>query len=334
MTLRFRSNVFISTVAEGYFAIKEFMKSVPPDGPGWTIKASSTGISGTYGSGDVISSATLFGESSWFILRDPSNVREIMYVMYPINGYNTAYIMYSKGAGFTGGSTTARPTATDEVCLFGLESGGVFTYNQLIAGSSSTPSNINLWADDSGEYANGWWIKKNTGDTSGCGFFMDEIVDYPSVDIDHVVFTVQNGNNLGTWDYVSVTGGEGSESDVAGYGCSSWLKLTDNSDYFGKINIVTPASTSNYISYTGGSFGKTFDNKSIIYPAVFLNGLTQSSKNFYKRRPYYKGKGKYLKLNPAGLGLCLGDMLSVNTPRDYIVYRGFIFPWDGGYLIR
>jgi hypothetical protein len=342
MTLRFNSNVFITTVEEGYFAIKEFMKSASPTGPGWTIKSSCTGNSGVYGSGDLITSASLIGRDSWFILQDPSGNREILYVMYPTNGYNTAYIMYSKSDGFTGGDTTSRPTATDEVCVFGQQTLGVFTYAQLIAGSLNIPSYIHLWADDSGEYAHGWWLKKSGSDYMQAGFVMDEIIDYPSNDIDHVVFTGQNGNYTYSWEYRSFSNGEGGNY-VAGTGCTSWLKINksgSDEDYFGKISLIIP-SNNNYDYISGAassslkkSFGKTYSNENISYPLVFCNSLNQDSICFYKRRPYYKGISKYLKWNSAGYGICLGNTISINSPRDYIVNRAVMLPWDGGYLMR
>lgn len=69
------------------------------------------------------------------------------------SGYssNTITLAFACEGGFTGGSTTARPTATDEVVIFNNEVATGYVY------STFTDNALNIWYSSDGEAFRLWW---------------------------------------------------------------------------------------------------------------------------------------------------------------------------------
>lgn len=110
MALIYSVNNFTTGGKNIMFRWKEFMKTAPPNGPGWSVSRSSNGT--TFGAGDNIASEATWGNSGWFVIRDPAGNREIL-VQRSTNDTDY-YISYSIIAHFSGGGATTRPTAVDE----------------------------------------------------------------------------------------------------------------------------------------------------------------------------------------------------------------------------
>lgn len=108
MTLQF--DTMNSTSAQGA-SVLWLLKSMLVGTCGWTVPRSGNGTTG--GAGDNIASeGDLDNTNSWMVLRRPDDGAEWCFARGADN-YRWA-ILYSKGALFTGGSSSARATATDE----------------------------------------------------------------------------------------------------------------------------------------------------------------------------------------------------------------------------
>jgi len=88
---------------------------------GWVVGSSSDGTA-NFGSADYITTvADLTNLNSWMVLHHTASKREWLFGMHNDATYNEWYIGYSANvggvAGFTGGTLTAMPAATDEVAL-------------------------------------------------------------------------------------------------------------------------------------------------------------------------------------------------------------------------
>jgi len=115
---------------------------------GWTVPRSGDGTTG--GDGDNISSvASLTDVNSWMVLRRPDDGAEWCFSMGGTSTTDRWDVLYSKGALFTGGTSSARATATDEQYLC-TDASDLF-----ISGSSVW----NYCADDAAPYG---WVLQNT----------------------------------------------------------------------------------------------------------------------------------------------------------------------------
>ena len=111
MTYRFSvNNAYISTRMgpDPLFDMKTLMVA-----HGWTVARSNNGA--TAGAADnITTSADLESQFSWMVLHHGVSGREWLFGMDADVTFNEWYVGYSAVAGFTGGSTTVMPTATDE----------------------------------------------------------------------------------------------------------------------------------------------------------------------------------------------------------------------------
>jgi hypothetical protein len=205
MTMRYRPNVAISQTGTNQtlqylFEFLDFMRTAPPDGPGWTIPRSSDGTTG--GDGDHIASWSDLGQyvdnvsESWFVLRDPAAGRELLW--WRTNSNDAYWNCYeSPSAGFTGGDEGHEPTATDTV--------GIHWSVQISSVPAGTPSMLHMAADDAAPY--GWYawlhLAGNFATTSG-GYMMIPMDAHQAAgDTDPVVFYANMDDNGFSTTYLS-----------------------------------------------------------------------------------------------------------------------------------
>ena len=96
---------------------------------GWTVTRSNDGT--LFGAADYITTALkLTNRYSWMVLHNTGTGREWLFGRHNNTEYNEWYVGYSANvggaAGFTGGTTTIMPTATDEVAVSGARTVGPF----------------------------------------------------------------------------------------------------------------------------------------------------------------------------------------------------------------
>ena len=140
------------------FEFLDFMRQASPTGPGWTIPLSSDGTTG--GAGDNINAFldldqyTAGVSESWFVLQEPGGGREYLWARG--GALNTQWILtYSPAAGFTGGSITAAPTATDEVTIHALDAPMMSGNNVLHVGADdAAPYGWHVYVNASGDLTN------------------------------------------------------------------------------------------------------------------------------------------------------------------------------------
>ena len=113
------------------FDLKTLMKA-----HGWTVTRSSNGT--LFGAADYITTATdLTSQYSWMVLHNTGTGREWLFGMDADVTYYEWYVGYSANiagaGGFTGGTATAMPTATDEAAVLGPRASApkaLFSYEQ------------------------------------------------------------------------------------------------------------------------------------------------------------------------------------------------------------
>jgi hypothetical protein len=315
MTFRFKKNL-LSTGIDGamIYEFKEFMKSTPPTGPGWTITLSSNGS--TYGAADYITSkSVLTVNNSWFVLQDPAGERELMF-QHTSGGYYYI-IRYSASAGFTGGTATVAPTATDQQIILANSSGtGGTSFLPYVTTNTVVTQ---FGADDSDGYS--FFMAPYTLEHEAVGsiggLYMDLMASgsYSVVnDLDPVVFCVGY--------FTSAIIGSISATYSASR-CVSWFNKGTGSEVF----TVCPGGKYRNlgINVCSGNMSQNFDSKK-----TFLLPIP------YMKLNYFKGIGKNFKWNPfSSFGTSFDSCTSGSRfytktlDNDKLLIGDVVFPWDG-----
>lgn len=168
---------------------------------GWVVSRSGNGTTG--GAGDNIASITdLQHANSWMVLQRPDAGSEFCFSKVGSGDTRNWDILYSKGALFTGGSTTARATATDEASLITAAAG------RWISGGNTTWS---AGADDAAPYGFflfGW----PTSATTVAGFIVYDPIAastfYPDDPDPYVMAVVKDYGSLHTDDVGDAADGD------------------------------------------------------------------------------------------------------------------------------
>ena len=322
MAFRFKKNL-LSTGTDGtiIYEFKEFMKSASPNGPGWTVKLSSNGT--TFGAGDNITSkSVLTTTNTWFVLRDPANKRELMF-QHTGSGY-LYLIRYSASVGFSGGSATVAPTATDQKIILSNSGGtGGSAFLPIITTNTVVTQ---FGADDSDGYSffmGEYYLDHGLSSGSyGC-LFMDDLVagSYSEVnDLDPVVFSILSFN---TGNICNVT-----ESNTTAR-CIAWFNKGTVSEGFG----ICPGRTYGNANYTNNRIpGRSPQN--IANKSTYLLPIP------YMKLNYFKGLGKNFKWNPLSIGGSTYDKISSgcrfydkSSSQDVLLLGDVAFPWDGSNVL-
>lgn len=117
MSYRFTSNNAVSgnSAAQYLKHLYDFMTASSPTGPGWVSVGESNGTVGGMGTtGIILSSSDLTSANAWYVIERPDGGAQFLFFR---SSTGVSYIgqQYSKGALFTGGSSTTLPTATDAI---------------------------------------------------------------------------------------------------------------------------------------------------------------------------------------------------------------------------
>jgi len=324
MTLRFSSNVASTSCVDIIFKFKEFMKTASPLGPGWTVEMSGQGTTGTYsGSGDVLTSTSVFFDKYWFVLKAPTGNREILIQGESSGSFVNLYIMYSKSAGFTGGDVIVRATATDEVCAFGRYDNTVWGLYRGAAFFSTSyfPVYIHMWGDDSNEHSFGLYCRKQGITTStGCNnglFIMDKCLNTNAIDIDNVAFIGFKGGDAVTEANLNKTY---NITDTSGI--RTFLSSRNNQNVFEIICPLGlyPSSGARFCPLGMGTDVVT--SKDYTFPIILSNCGRNEVLN-----PYYKGFFENIMWQ--GANRTKTSTLTINTTNDYLVVDEVVIPWDG-----
>lgn len=311
MTMRFSLNHGYAAT-EGHkqmFDFKAFMVSASPAGPGWTIVRSNNGTTAS-AADNIATAADLSNVNSWFVLADPGGVRQLCFARTGNSSNHYWRFLYSVAAGFTGGTTAARPTATDEKIVFG---DAVTATTGLVSGNIC---NLNFVADDAAPYGFAA-IGFRAGFGLGNGFFMDPMRagSFDALDQDPYVFYVIDANGTdGCLDTSLCSENENLQLS----GCRAYVGDLSTTARFGNICALRYANTFR-----------------TIYPGV--NGPTQNMSGkvpdlplIYARTPAVtgpsglKGISTYFKWN--GAATANGDTVAGQT---WAVMNNLLMQWDG-----
>jgi hypothetical protein len=321
MTFRFKENIVNSIVYENFFfyQIKEFMKSVSPNGPGWTVKLSSNGT--TFGAGDNFTDYTTSG-TIWFVLKAPTGTREIMF--YNTSGGTYSKIKYSYSAGFSGGNASTPPTATDEKIILSNSTDTTgFRWFYNAAGLI-----MQIGADDSGNYPFFivFYDQYYQSTLIEAAFFMDEMdtsIYNDSNDIDPVVFYIGKSGNEECCTYNSLYESSNSYSMNR---CVSWCFKGSTKEMFtttpGLYHQQYTGTSSNFVIPRGSS--KTYDGKIYLFPIIY-SSFSYCLKGVGKNFKYISNRNEY---DYSGVYPLTNDV-----KRDRLVVGDVVFPWSGKFTL-
>jgi hypothetical protein len=320
MTFRFKENTVNSN---GYthfylYEFKEFMKLASPVGPGWTVVSSSNGT--TYGVGDNFTSPSVTG-IIWFVLQSPTGNKQIM-IYANANSYYK--IKYSYSAGFTGGTATVPPTATDEGIILSNKTDTTgnnywFTNNKGII--------MQIGADDSNNYSF-FMVFYNQDYKSGISskgcLYMDELdtsIYNDLSEIDPVVFYVGIYNdNSCLYNSINNSSIVYNESR-----CSSWCFKGSTKESF-----TTTSGLYHKNSVYGGDVIVPRKTPHNLNGDIYLIPIIYSSVSFC-----LKGVGKNFKFisNKAEYDYSGVYCLKQNNNCDSLVVGDIVFPWSGNFIL-
>jgi hypothetical protein len=324
MTLRFNSNIASTGSVDTIFKFKEFMKTASPSGPGWTVKMSGQGTSGTYSSsGDVLTSTGDFLDYYWFVLQDPAGGREILIQGNSTGSFVGLYVMYSKGAGFSGGYANERAVATDEVCVWGYYDNAVFGNYKSASffNLAYFPGYLHMWGDDSNEYSFGFYNRMQTqvgATTSNNGFLvMEECLNSYSSDVDNVAFM-----RLKYYDALNDTNLNRTSNFTNNSGIRTFVLDKYNQYSFENINPLNIYIYSSTKICPLGMGTDVITGSDYVFPIILANSNLSSYIS-----PYYKGFLKNIMWQ--GANRAKASTLTINTTNDYLVVDDLVIPWDG-----
>lgn len=312
MTMRFSLNNAFGAAAgnSAAYAWKAFMITASPGGPGWTVTRSNNGT--TAGAGDNIASAADFSNANaWVVLQMPTTGRELCLARTGNSTNHYWRLVYSQSAGFTGGSTSARPTATDEKYIFGDA-----TPSAATALFHSNNFNLNFIADDAAPYGFACvGFKSSFG--LGVGFYMDPMLtgSFDVADQDPYVFYAIDSNQTDG----AVTSSLCSETDsFTGSGCRAYVGDLSTTARWGNCSALKYANHVREV-YPGANG-----------PTQNLSGSVPDLPIIYARSTAVTGpsglKGVSSMFKWNGANTANGDTVASRT---YAVWNNLLIPWDG-----
>jgi hypothetical protein len=285
---------------------------------GWTVVKSSDGvttdatgnylndrITGGYGTG----ANNLNNSGAWYVVKAPAAVsgmtRQFCIQRRSGASSNLFDIYYSASAGFTGGSLTTAPTATDiQTVLSNTSSAGAANYRFSIGADNAAPYGFYMFNFVSGGASNPLHA-----------FVMDPLASgtYNASDTDpYIIYATSTSTFLAA----------GIGSETASTGPLSYYKkgLTGESFVLTPGNLYYDASR---LVIPGGLPANPYSTKDNIYPIPYMRRSGLAVPNGFK------GIGTIMKWS--GSTRNVGDTLSVsaNGAKDYIVAGNVALPWNG-----
>jgi len=282
---------------------------------GWTVTKSSDGTtvnaSGDRITGYATGSAGLNNSGAWYVLQAPGAVagatRQIC-----VQRYTVAYsftVTYSYSAGFTGGSATVAPTATDSQTMAACSFSSSATYRFSIGADNASPYGFYMFAFPTGG-----------GNPYSC-LIMDPLAagTYNSSDVDPYIL-YSPGFSIGVGQsspllYTGITAETAAPYSFYKKGLSGeGFVLTPGQKYTSLIRTVIP----------GALGANPYSSKDNIFPIAYLRRSAFAAPNGWK------GIGTFMKW--IGTSRTTGDTLSISATgaKDYIVVSpGVALPWNG-----
>jgi len=247
---------------------------------------------------------------SWIILKQEGLADNFQICLDLSSGNYKVDVIYSYSAGFTGGTTTARPTATDEIVLMNNVS--------TVDTGLTKEKNFHIMMSTDGEVTR--IFMNDTSD--GMGFFSFEMPKNPATGWtnQHVAITTFS-NGTGDQLTYDVLAGSSRQVNEAG----AWTALTNSVTGIQEkvpLYISTEGTISTYIGNHGGASNTAGMNlvskKFELYPA----GIFSST-------PPFRGRhGTLYDMWYISKNLRNGTTIPA-TGKEFVVFGVIVVPWDG-----
>ena len=297
-----------ATGADAVFEMKEIMVTA-----GWTVMYSGTGLSGTHGASDLITSGSVLNATdAWFRIRHPDGAREL--IIQRIISSTSWRIKFSLAAGFTGAPSGGGSidedhpaSATDEEILKGGGTDAVATGESMFSTDGSYRWKVGV--DDTSPY-NMYAFALPTGGGSVTSSWIIETLDQlQATDADGTyIFLLWDDPVFGNLWLDTVSNGSG-HCFVPSATPTVWTPYGAFVYYSDSVRVVPTNIGTNAISGEDELFPVPFGRKA---------GVANSG---------YKGVSAQIKW--AGTARSSGDTLTVSTTRDRIIFGDISVPWDG-----
>lgn len=307
--------------AHTMFELKDLLKTA-----GWDVKSSSNGTTANT-SDNIASTASLASSNSWYVMRMPADAgglrREFMAYRWPSGDFHWA-LGYSRAAGFSGGTTSAAPTASD--ALYGNMTGGsnARTSSQVQYFDSTGSKYVVMAADNAAPY--GFYLATfssvlgtGTGRDSGYystgGFALDPLQTgtYHANDPDPYII-LSSASTPRSWlrsEDLQDTSNNFSLGKV-------WGHYNDpSSPALNPVNWVFYPSA---IAYRGSLLANPYSGKDDTCALVYVMGQSSSANHI-------KGTSSLMRWVMQARNT--GDTLSTLASRDRIIVGHVALPWDG-----
>jgi hypothetical protein len=310
---------------------------------GWTMVMSSDGT--TSGAGVHVTSGSsgaggLANTGAWVVMQQPAGnvapyagTRQIMLQVSNTTG-NAIRCVYSRAAGFTGGTATQSPTATDERFVAGGGTPASPTYYTWSNGSPPA-MRFECMADDGTagskmpfavyavDFATG-------GGISHGGFLFDPVSNYETGDSDpYVLMWGQNGGAwVNTSDFAASSGGPVTDATKEG-NSSGYAKCWNNPSALNSLPAVfystqglVPAEGSTQTAVANMGTSPTTGND-INVPVIWARCGNRGGTTGWK--------GVSMMCRYRGANRSSGTTISVSGAgaKDFIVVADLVLPWDG-----
>lgn len=338
MSFKFLQNVIPASFVDTFLQWKNFMKD-PSNGPGWVVY-SSDGQSGTSNfSIDNVStsgsgSSGLNNSLAWFVLKPQSpltrsfcfqrsqNDPKQWRVKYSFGGFNMSTATYNK--------TPSPNTNEDEILLLGGGTDASPTFSDIFSEFYEKKYVFHACADNSSSsfYFFAYPVSKLSYDNSSVKLMMihDSLLDgYASEDTDASVaglfkgptINIRNINKCFDENYAFCFFGSVKKYDVSGDSYSKF-SVASYGDLFDQKKSFTMSKNQVFNPHT---------LKQEAFPCMYF------SKRKTDGNPYdcFKGNSKYIYVGSGNM--TNGHLLTLNNERDMVFINGFLFPWNGSYLL-
>jgi len=257
---------------------------------------------------------------SWFVIQGP-NGREWLFSHSSQTNNNYFHVAYSPSAGFTGGSTSADPTATDQYDLAGTNSSPV----QLF--SDSSDSYYHVMVDSASD---SFYLAQVSQSNLYCTTWImgDDLSEFVTGDSDPYVFETYYHHNTDHWSTTHFYNVSATSAMYAPRALMSVAALpsTKSMEHVGGMILYGGYRT----AIPAGIYGVRTNpesGKEVTLPIVYGRAASASGETGYK------GISGFLK----GYGgrAVAGTPISVNSTNDYAVFGSSqtAIPWDGGGVV-
>lgn len=324
--LLFSSSLSPSDGADAFLLLKNTLKEA-----GFTVPSSSNGT--TFSAGDILSSSGDFGNSSWFILRQPQSATsshggvQREYAFQRSTNNISWRAKYSYSSSFTGSANaTTLPDALDEVRLIGQEL-PTFGFDTSTLPTDGTYK-LHIAVDQDPPHSFYWIIVPNGGgDPRNClvvdgmlsGTFSPEDNDpYVQYYSDTSVF---DGAPQANTPQSCITG-----SIIITPAC--WIRKGESDEVYGGIS-VTPytlfdGTQREFIDGAGTTNGH--NGKDDLLPFIWFRSANANPNG----SGGYKGVSSLARV-PSGPVRSTGDTYSTTASgsKDFIRFGDYALVWDG-----